>query len=199
MVFLRERLNGCYGCGVFTVANTIASFPFIVGIAIISSCIVYWLVGLNDQGDRFPYFFICLGISLMVVESLMMAIAAIVPHFLMGIAAGAGILGMFMLVCGFFQPVAQLPAPVWRYPMHYLSFHSYAFGGFMQNQFKNTNGWGCPPGNPALCTSQDVLDYWVSGVGTIPKWADIGVLVGMVLFYRTLFYLMLKLREKLNS
>lgn len=24
-------------------------------------------------------------------------------------------LGCFMLVCGFFQPVAQLPAPVWRY------------------------------------------------------------------------------------
>ena len=52
MVFLRERLNGYYGCGVFTIANTLASFPFIAGIAIISSCIVYWLLGLNDQGDR---------------------------------------------------------------------------------------------------------------------------------------------------
>ncbi len=28
----------------------------------------------------------------------MMAIATVVPHYLMGIAAGAGILGMYMLV-----------------------------------------------------------------------------------------------------
>jgi len=37
-------------------------------------------------GHRFPYFFINLYTSLTVVESLMMAIAAIVPHYLMGIA-----------------------------------------------------------------------------------------------------------------
>lgn len=36
--------------------------------------------------SRFPYFFINLYTSLTVVESLMMAIAAIVPHYLMGIA-----------------------------------------------------------------------------------------------------------------
>lgn len=36
--------------------------------------------------------------GLTVVESLMMAVAAIVPHYLMTIAGGAGIMGMFMLV-----------------------------------------------------------------------------------------------------
>lgn len=51
------------------------------------------------------------------------------PH-----AGGAGILGMYMLVCGFFQPVGQLPEPVWRYPMHYIAYHSYAFAGFMRNE-----------------------------------------------------------------
>lgn len=72
------------------------------------------------------FFFVNLYVSLTVVESLMMAIAAVVPHYLMGIAGGAGILGMFMLVCGFFQPVGELPAPVWRYPLHYMSYHRYA-------------------------------------------------------------------------
>lgn len=73
------------------------------------------------------YFNVNLYLALLVVESLMMAIAAVVPHYLMGIAGGAGMLGMFMLVCGFFQPVAQLPGPVWRYPLHYMSFHSYRY------------------------------------------------------------------------
>ncbi len=37
------------------------------------------------------------------------AIAPMVPHYLMGIAAGAGIMGMYMIVCGFFQPLGSMP------------------------------------------------------------------------------------------
>lgn len=92
-VFMRERLNGYYSVATFALANTIASAPFIFAIAIISSCIIYWLAMLNDDGDRFPYFFTNLFLALTVVESLMMMISAVVPHYLMGIAGGAGIMG----------------------------------------------------------------------------------------------------------
>lgn len=80
----------------------------------------------------------------MQVESMMMAIAPLVPHYLMGIAAGAGLLGIFMLTCGFFQPASQLPRPVLYYPLHYLAFHTYSFYGFMKNEFVGTGQWGCP-------------------------------------------------------
>ena len=59
----------------------------------------------------------------------MMAIAPLVPHYLVGIAAGGGVLGMYMLVEGFFQPLALLPKPILTYPMHYIAYHSYAFNG----------------------------------------------------------------------
>ena len=36
---------------------------------------------LNDDGDRFPYFFLNLFVALMCAESAMMAIAAIIPHY----------------------------------------------------------------------------------------------------------------------
>ena len=52
--------------------------------------------------------------------------------------------GVFMLVCGFFQPRSQLPKPVFYYPLHWISFQTYAFYGFMNNEFGNTGGWGCP-------------------------------------------------------
>eukprot|EP00983_Pelagomonas_calceolata_P037290 1136272-Pelagomonas_calceolata.AAC.5 len=32
-----------------------------------------------------------------------------------------------------------MPKPVWTYPLHYISFHSYTFYGFMQNEFENTD------------------------------------------------------------
>ncbi|KAG2436775.1 hypothetical protein HXX76_006299 [Chlamydomonas incerta] len=353
-VFIRERLNGYYSVATFALANTLASAPFIFGIAVSSSAVVYWLVGLNDQGDRFPYFFLNLFAALMCVESLMMAIAAVVPHYLMGIAGaaarthssrldqlsdtvrqlqqqlesfaaatvavlevetgggaaarlvqgpsappsihssaaaaagrpasppgvptdadcpcaaadpaagaatrphqlhppacahplplpsavaankllfrgvsseqaaemargdftalglgegGAGILGMYMLVCGYFQPVGELPAPVWRYPMHYIAYHSYTFAGFMHNEFDGTTGWRCPcydqpqgcgpafdpPSAPCTMTGQQVLDYWT--LSNTNKWVDIGIQCGMIAIYRLLFWGMLRLKEALR-
>ena len=77
-----------------------------------------------------------------------------------------------MLVCGFFQPVGQLPQPVWRYPLHYVSFHSYAFAGFMHNEFDGTDGWLCPcyaqaggcgpqyASSTCTMSGQEILDYW---------------------------------------
>ncbi|GIM01286.1 hypothetical protein Vretimale_6074 [Volvox reticuliferus] len=208
-VFIRERLNGYYPVATFALANTLASAPFIFGIAISSSAIVYWLVGLNDNGDRFVFFFVNLYVSLTVVESLMMAIAAVVPHYLMGIAGGAGIMGMFMLVCGFFQPVGELPDPVWRYPLHYISYHSYAFAGFMHNEFGNTDGWLCPCYNQLggcgpqynstkICTmtGSEILDYWT--VNNLNKWVDVGIQCGMIAIYRILFWLALTVKEWLR-
>ncbi|GIL56549.1 hypothetical protein Vafri_11897 [Volvox africanus] len=208
-VFIRERLNGYYQVATFALANTLASAPFIFGIAIISSAIVYWLVGLNDNGDRFVFFFVNLYVSLTVVESLMMAIAAVVPHYLMGIAGGAGIMGMFMLVCGFFQPVDELPDPVWRYPLHYISYHSYAFAGFMHNEFGNTKGWLCPcynqaggcgpqydENNKCTMTGSEILDYWT--VNGLNKWVDVGIQCAMIAIYRALFWLALTTKEWLR-
>jgi hypothetical protein len=48
--FHAQRKNGYYGISTFVIANTIASAPFIFGIALICSLCVYWLVGLNDGG-----------------------------------------------------------------------------------------------------------------------------------------------------
>ena len=128
-VFTRERLNGYYGVATFVLANTTAGLPFIALIALGSTCAVYFIAGLNlSPFSRCAHFFCNLFASLFVAESLMMAIAAVVSHFLVGIAAGAGVLGLMMLVCGFFQPRSQLPRPVLFYPLHFLSFQARSRG-----------------------------------------------------------------------
>jgi hypothetical protein len=110
--------------------------------------------------------------ALTTVEGLMMAIAAIVPHYLMGIAGGAGLMGMFMLVCGFFQPVGQLPNPVWRYPLHYMAFHSYAFAGERSGGPTLGRGQGritlaCDQCLSASPWSQQMLEKVAAGPGEV--------------------------------
>ncbi|MEW5317658.1 MAG: hypothetical protein WDW38_008940 [Sanguina aurantia] len=212
-----ERQNNYYEVSTFVISNTVASAPFIFIISIASSLVVYWLVGLNYSGDRFVFFFINLFMALMTVESLMMAIAAVVPHYLMGIAeAVLRIMGMYMLVCDatssrchscLDQTSLELPGPVWTYPMHYVGYHTYAWAGFMQNEFNDPSvSWGCPcEATPSGCgaqytidapcqmSGQDILAYWsVLGVN---KWVDVGIQAGMIVIYRLFFWGAIKFSE----
>ena len=162
------------------------------------------MAGLRDGADPFFYFVLNLFLSLMVTEGLMLCIAVIVPHYLMGIAGGAGIMGLFMLVCGFIQARIKLPGPVWKYPLHYISFQTYSFTGLMNNEFGDTDGWQCPcaltsaaddPNCPSTCKISGDEAIEAFGVEVRDKWVEIGILVGMFVGYRLLFLFLLHLRE----
>ncbi|RXI01794.1 hypothetical protein DVH24_015143 [Malus domestica] len=131
-VFQRERLNGHYGVTAFVISNTLSAMPFLILITFLAGTVCYFMVRLHPGFEHYLFFVLCLYASVTVVESLMMAIASIVPNFLMGIIIGAGIQGIFMLVSGYFRLPNDIPKPVWRYPMSYISFHFWAL------QVKNT-------------------------------------------------------------
>ncbi|XP_056693995.1 ABC transporter G family member 11-like [Spinacia oleracea] len=110
--------------------------PFLMLITFLSGTVCYFMVRLHPGFEHYIFFVLCLYASVTVVESLMMAIASVVPNFLMGIITGAGIQGIFMLVSGFFWLPKDIPKPVWRYPMSYISFRFWALQGQYQNDLK---------------------------------------------------------------
>ncbi|KAL6959406.1 ATP-binding cassette sub- G member 1 [Sarracenia purpurea var. burkii] len=138
-IFTRERLNGHYGAGAFVVGNTFSSVPYLFLISMIPGAMAYYLVGLHEGLDHFVYFALLLFACMLLVESLMMIVASVVPDFLMGIITGAGIQGVMMLNGGFFRLPNDLPRTFWRYPMYYIAFHKYANQGFYKNEFEGLN------------------------------------------------------------
>jgi ABC-type multidrug transport system permease subunit len=84
-------LNGHYGVASFVFANTLSSAPFLFLISALPGAIAYFLVDLHHGFDHFAYFVLTLYSCMLVVESLMMMVASIVPDFLLGIITGAGI------------------------------------------------------------------------------------------------------------
>lgn len=90
-VFQRERLNGHYGVAAFVISNTISAMPFLILICFLSGTICYFMVRLHPGFEHYIFFVLNLYASVTVVESLMMAIASVIPNFLMGIIIGAGI------------------------------------------------------------------------------------------------------------
>lgn len=128
---------------------------------------------------------------MMLVEILMMIIASLVPNFLMGIITGAGVQGLMILSGGFFQPRKDLPDIFWRYPLFYISFHKYAYRGLLNNEFEGI----VPQHNVVggLSSGEEVLkDIWE----VQNKRMDLTILVGMVILYRLLYLLIIKINEK---
>ncbi|TYI56848.1 hypothetical protein E1A91_D11G240600v1, partial [Gossypium mustelinum] len=187
-VFGRERLNGHYGVGAFVVGNTISSILYLFMISLIPRAIAYYLVGLQKSLGHFAYFVILLFTTMILVESLMMTVASIVPDFLMGIITGADIQGVIMLHGGFFRLPNDLPKPFWRYVMYYIAFHKYANQGFYKNEFEGLSFPNNQAGGSPTSTGDEVLrSFWHVEMG-YSKWVDVGILFGMVDICRLLFW-----------
>ncbi|KAK1293662.1 ABC transporter G family member 11 [Acorus calamus] len=196
-IFQRERLNGHYGATSFVIGNTLSSTPYLALISIVPGAMAYYLVGLQKNFDHFVYFALILFTCMMLVESLMMIVASIVPDFLMGIITGAGIQGVMMLNGGFFRLPHDLPKPVWRYPMFYVAFHRYANQGFYKNEFIGLT-FPNSEGNGRITGEEILRDVWQVNM-SYSKWVDLAVLLGMVVLYRLLFLFIVKIKENLKS
>nr|XP_023889798.1 ABC transporter G family member 11-like [Quercus suber] len=197
-IFGRERLNGHYGVGAYVIGNTLSSIPYLLIISLIPGAIAYFLVGLQKSFEHFVYFALVLFVCMMLVESLMMIVASIVPDFLMGIITGAGIQGVMMLNGGFFRLPNDLPKPFWRYPMYYIAFHKYANQGFYKNEFEGLTFPNNQVGGSPSITGEEILrNTWQVEMG-YSKWIDLAILLGMVVLYRLMFLGIVKIVEKVK-
>ncbi|PRQ48607.1 putative taurine-transporting ATPase [Rosa chinensis] len=197
-IFERERLNGHYGVAAFVVGNSFSSIPYLLMISLIPGAIAYFLVGLQKSFDHFTYFALVLFVCLMLVESLMMIVASIVPDFLMGVITGSGILGVMLLNGGFFRKPHDLPNPFWRYPMYYIGFHKYVNQGFYKNEFEGLTFPSNQAGGPPIITGEEILkSIWQMEMG-YSKWVDLAILFGMVIVYRLMFFGIIKTSEKVT-
>ncbi|KAF7112841.1 hypothetical protein RHSIM_RhsimUnG0188300 [Rhododendron simsii] len=198
-VFEVERLNGHYGTTAFVIGNTLSSVPYLLLISLIPGALAYYLTGLQRGFEHFVYFNLVLFTSMMLVESLMMTVASIVPNFLMGIIAGGGIQGLMMLGSGFFQLPNDLPKMLWKYPVYYVAFQKYAYQGLCKNEYEGLYFSSDQTGGfDVIISGEEILrDEFQVEMG-YSKWVDLGILLGMVVVYRVLFLVIIKIVEKVK-
>ncbi|KAL4392540.1 hypothetical protein S245_010899 [Arachis hypogaea] len=195
-VFERERLNGHYGVSAFVIGNTLSAIPFVLIVSFIPGAIAYYLPGLQSGYDHFLYFICVLFSCLMLVESLMMIVASVVPNYLMGIILGSGIQGIMILVAGFFKLPSTIPKPFWRYPLHYIAFHTYAFQGLFKNEYQGLKFHG--GSSHKYITGEEIMrDTWQTDM-SYSKWVDLAILAGMIGVYRVMFLVIIKITEKVK-
>jgi hypothetical protein len=193
-IFRKEQLSGHYNATAFVISNTLSSTPYLGIISIIPGAIAYYLTGLQRSFDHFAYFAGVLWACTMLVEGLMMIVAAIVPDFLLGIITGSGIQGLLMLNAGFFRLPSDLPKPIWKYPTYYMSYQKYATQGLYKNEFLGLalDNIG---GEELTISGEYIIKTYLQVEMGYSKWVDLAILLGMVLIYRVLFLVIIKIGE----
>eukprot|EP00042_Codosiga_hollandica_P040714 m.354083 g.354083 ORF g.354083 m.354083 type:complete len:668 (+) comp55932_c0_seq5:97-2100(+) len=172
-IFLRERGNGYYSVAVHVIVDSIATIPGLFFIALVCTLIMYWMLHLHCG---FGIFLMDLFMALYVAEGLLAFISACVPHYIIGMALGAGVYGMFMLCMGFFIIPSNIP-PWWYYWAYYIGFHTYFFRIAIFNEFNNQS-WGEE--------TLKRLEMEDSDTGL-----DFGVLIIMAFGYRLCYFLVM--------
>ncbi|CAL9221698.1 unnamed protein product [Arabidopsis halleri] len=194
-VFYKERLSGYYGVSVYILSNYISSFPFLVAISVITGTITYNLVKFRPGFSHYAFFCLNIFFSVSVIESLMMVVASVVPNFLMGLITGAGLIGIIMMTSGFFRLLPDLPKIFWRYPVSYISYGSWAIQGGYKNDFLGLEFEPMFPGEPKM-RGEEVIEKVFGVKVTYSKWWDLAAVVAILVCYRLLFFVVLKLRER---
>ncbi|KAI4296379.1 hypothetical protein L6164_036342 [Bauhinia variegata] len=190
----RERLNGHYGVTAFTIGNTLSAVPYILLTSIIPGVAPYFLSGLQKGLGHFLYFSWVQFANVFWVESLIIVSIGIVPKPLMGMLLGMGVIGLMSLLGGFYRLPNDLPTIFWRYPLHYICFHKYAFQGLFKNEF---GGLEFVQGNKTMTGREILTNMWQVEIG-YSKWVDLAILFGMIVLYRGLFLGITKSKEKLK-
>jgi energy-coupling factor transporter ATP-binding protein EcfA2 len=175
--YSREEGNGAYSTASYVLSNFVCSLPGLLLIAFVSSTIVVALVGLNNL----HIFILDLFLSLVVAESLMCLISALIPYYIIGIAFGAGIFGMFMLVEGFMK----INIPLYFKWLQIMAFHTYSFRTFMFNEFSSIEKFD----SRTFPNGKSVLEYYKMDQCDVAS--DMLVLVLNVVVFQLLFYYVL--------
>lgn len=103
-IFIREVSRGAYRASTYTLAQTTVFIPFLLILAVIYTCISYFMVDLVHSAAAFFIVLLTLFLTLVLANSFVAFIGSICPNFLVGQALVSAVCAYFFLFSGFFIP-----------------------------------------------------------------------------------------------
>ncbi|KAK4796582.1 hypothetical protein SAY86_028908 [Trapa natans] len=192
-ILMRETSRGAYRVSSYVVSNTLIFVPFLLMVGILYSVPVYWLVGLTRSAEGFLYYLLVVWMVLLMSNSFVACFSALVPNFIMGTSVISGLMGSFFLFSGYF--ISKEDIPIYWIWMHYVSLFKYPFECFLINEYGGIHGRRrCLEFREGECTLNGDGFLRQQGLEELDKWKNLGVMLGFILSYRVLCFLILWFR-----
>ncbi|XVF14823.1 hypothetical protein REPUB_Repub09cG0094500 [Reevesia pubescens] len=189
-ILMKETSCGSYRVSSYAIANGLVYLPFLLILAIIFSIPLYWLVGLNPNFMAFMHFMLLIWLILYTANSVVVCFSALVPNFIVGNSVISGVMGSFFLFSGYFISKQGIPN-YWIF-MHYISLFKYPFEGFLINEFSKSGKCLEYMFGSCLVSGEAVLRE--EGYGEESRWRNVVIMMGFILVYRFVSYVILRYR-----
>ncbi|PON81545.1 ABC transporter-like [Trema orientale] len=189
-ILMKETSCGSYRVSSYAIANGLVYLPFLLILAVLFTVPLYWLVGLNHNFMAFFHFLLLIWLILYTANSVVVCFSALVPNFIVGNSVIAGVMGSFFLFSGYFISQNEIPS-YWIF-MHFISLFKYPFEGFLINEFSNSGKCLEYLFGKCMMTGEDILRE--EGYEEESRWRNVGVMVGFILVYRFISYVILRCR-----
>jgi hypothetical protein len=116
-----------------------------------------------------------------------------VPNFIMGTSVISGLMGSFFLFSGYFITKSKIPS-YWVF-MHYLSLFKYPFECFLINEYGGEQGnERCLVYDKGRCNLYGSGFLRQQGLKDSQKWSNLAVMLGFIIGYRVLCFVILWFR-----
>ncbi|KAF6154581.1 hypothetical protein GIB67_017963 [Kingdonia uniflora] len=195
-IFVRETSHNAYRASSYAISGLITYLPFLFVQALTYAAIVWKALDLRGE---FYYFVLVLYASLLSTNSFVVFVSSVVPSYILGYAAVIAFTALFFLFCGYFLDSHSIPH-YWRW-MNKISTMTYPYEGLLMNQYQTNETFGQNLSGVNL-TGLDVLkglrlqSLTSFEIHPRDKWMKILIMLGWAVFYRVLFYLVLRFASK---
>ncbi|KAL4179934.1 hypothetical protein AMTRI_Chr13g89690 [Amborella trichopoda] len=189
-IFVRETSHNAYRASSYVISGLITYLPFLALQAATYSGIVWFALSLRGE---FLYFLLVLYVSLISTNSFVMFVSSVVPNYILGYASVIAFTALFFLFCGYFLNHDAIPRG-WRW-MNVISTMKYPYEGLLINEYATTDCFA-KMGEICIIKGTNILDGLAITTEEKQKWYRVLYLIGWAIFYRILFYIVLRFASK---
>ncbi|KAJ7514844.1 hypothetical protein O6H91_23G062400 [Diphasiastrum complanatum] len=192
-IFIRETSHNAYRASTYVIAGLITNLPFFV-LQTLPYVITNWFalhLG-HDKLTGFVFFFLVLYSALFSTNSFVTLVSGLVPDITLGYTVLVGLTSIFFLLCGYFVHGTDIPK--YWYWIHLISPLKYSYQAILRNHFDNDTCYESIQGVCVLTGKQVLISLDVNWPNS--KWECLAVLVAWGVFYRLLFYCIIRFGSK---
>ncbi|XP_057478934.1 ABC transporter G family member 21-like [Actinidia eriantha] len=186
-MLIKEHSSGMYRLSSYYFARMAGDLPMELVLPIIFTTITYWMGGLKPSLVTFTLTLLIILFNVLVSQGLGLALGAILMDMKQGTTLASVTMLVFLLAGGYY--IQHIPAFIaW---LKYISFSHYCYKLLVGVQYSETELYECGLG--VRCR---VLDFpAISYLGIDNKGWDVAALAAMLVGYRVLAYVALKMGQ----
>ncbi|XP_057961499.1 ABC transporter G family member 21 [Malania oleifera] len=184
-MLIRERSSGMYRLSSYYFARTMGDLPMELVLPTIFVTVTYWMGGLRPSLTTFVLTLLIVLFNVLVSQGLGLALGAILMDVKQGTTLASVTMLVFLLAGGYY--IQHIPPFIaW---LKYISFSHYGYKLLVGVQYTENEVYQCGVGVQCRAVDFPAIQY----LGIDNNWLDVAALAAMLVGYRLLAYVALRM------